>query len=89
MQARASFPNRPAAAASNVGALVFSAARGTKGNKMSAVVKILMLTNVIGASRLAIACSGESSRLAARKRAFFRIAEQIGTIALPARPNEF
>ncbi len=48
-----------------------------------------MLTNVIGASRLAIACSGESSRLAARKRAFFRIAEQIGTIALSASSDEF
>src|SRR5438067_6776250 len=41
-----SFANRSAAAASNVGAVVFSAARGNRGNKISAVVKNLMLRNV-------------------------------------------
>src|SRR4030095_14708806 len=48
---RASLRSRSAAAASNVGALVFSAARVNRGNKISAVAKILMLMNIIGASR--------------------------------------
>jgi hypothetical protein len=60
-----------------------------RGNKISVVVKIRMLMNVIGASRTSDRTLRDCSRLAVRGAPFSDSGTNTGAIALSAGPDEF